>query len=96
MLVFILHIKSSEDINTSQKEVMVAVSPSFLYSFFTLKNTFIVCVCIHVCTITRVEIRGQTACRSQFPPSLCGSGDQTQIIRLGSEHLYPLSHLQPF
>lgn len=46
-----------------------------------------------MCVHTRVEIR-DTAYRSQFPPSSYGSGDQTQIIRLGSEHLYPVSHLQ--
>jgi hypothetical protein len=37
--------------------------------------------------------RSQFACKDQFSPSTCGSGNQTQVIRFGFKHPYLLIHL---
>lgn len=52
--------------------------------------TFIVCVGVDVFMHVRicVQVGGQL--------SGAGSGDQTQIIRLGDKQPSPLSHLAPF
>lgn len=42
-----------------------------------------------MCAVTRVEVRGQLARVGTHLP-LRGSGDRTQIVGLGSNHLYPI------
>jgi hypothetical protein len=60
--------------------------------FLLILCTFSVCVCVRVflrvCYGEPLEVKGQLAgVSSTFPP-----GDQTQAVRFGSKHLYPLSH----
>lgn len=61
------------------------------------KEFFILCtlyVCIHaymyLCHVVPLEVRGQLGW-SQFSHHHVSTGDRTQVVRLVSKHLYPLS-----
>ena len=72
--------------------IKCVITPCLIHFFgschFFLFITFIIYVCLCVWMyISQRPCRGQrTACRS------C-AGDHTQIIRIGSKHLYPQDHL---
>lgn len=59
------------------------------------------CVCIcacmraypHKCHGTCMEVRGQLVGSWFSLPTMWVLGDQTQIVMLGSKHLYLMSHL---
>ena len=50
------------------------------------------CVYAHMHAMTHIEIRGQFV-EIVFSFSYMGPRDQTQVVRLRSNFLYPLSHL---
>lgn len=50
---------------------------------------FCLCLCMYLCYNVQAEVRGQYMRVSSFLPLWA----QTRVIKLGSQHLYPLSHL---
>lgn len=66
---------------------------SVLWDPYTFSITLIHFACVHGACRWACACGGQgTVCRSPFSPSTSYRG-QAQIVRLGSKHLYPLSHL---
>lgn len=85
--------RGQDGVSTYSWWSQVSRAPSnLLLVCFKITVTCLSCVYVRTHACHKHVWRGQRKmCGTCFSPSLCGSGDQTQIVILNSKHLHPLS-----